>query len=247
MPKWARRMRVRRGASPAGWGPPLPVRGARRVVSSRWPPGDAPFAGPEPGGLDRGRGLVAAPALGQDHEARAPARRGQQRVEGRAGPALERGAGGGVPGGVQGAAHLQVVIERDGLGGDGEREQQQRTEGGPSRGDADYADCSFCSEMRMGRSLLRMTSRVMMHSFSAGSEGSSYITSSMTSSSTARRPRAPVPRFIASRAIAATASSVNLSRTFSSSKYFWYCLRIAFFGSRRMRTSAGSSRSCRVG
>ena len=38
-----------------------------------------------------------------------------------------------------------------------------------------YADCSFCSEMRMGRSLLRITSRVMMHSFSAGSEGSSYI------------------------------------------------------------------------
>ena len=41
-------------------------------------------------------------------------------------------------------------------------------------------------------------------------EGSSYMISSMTSSSTARRPRAPVPRFIASRATAATASSVNL-------------------------------------
>ena len=56
--------------------------------------------------------------------------------------------------------------------------------------------------------------------------------SSMTSSRIARSPRAPVPRFIASRAIAATASSVNLSRTFSRSKYFWYCLMIAFFGSR---------------
>src|SRR5215813_14173434 len=82
------------------------------------------------------------------------------------------------------------------------------------------ADCSLGSEIRMGRSLLTMTSRVMMHSLSPGMEGSSYITSSMTSSSTARSPRAPVPRFMASRATAATASSVNLRRTFSRSKYF---------------------------
>ena len=83
-----------------------------------------------------------------------------------------------------------------------------------------------------------MTSRVMMHSFRPWMEGRSYMISSMTSSRIARSPRAPVPRLSASRAIAATASSVNLSRTFSRSKYFWYCLMIAFFGSRRMRTSA---------
>ena len=85
-----------------------------------------------------------------------------------------------------------------------------------------------------------------MHSFNPGIDGSSYIISSITSSSTARSPRAPVPRFIASRATAATASSVNLSRTFSRSKYFWYCFTMAFFGSLRIRTRAGSSRSWSV-
>jgi len=58
--------------------------------------------------------------------------------------------------------------------------------------------------------------------------------------------RAPVPRLSASLAMQATASSVNLRRTFSRSKYFWYCLMIAFLGSLRIRTSAASSRSCRV-
>src|SRR5262245_61460904 len=111
---------------------------------------------------------------------------------------------------------------------------------------AAQAVCSFASETRIGLSRFRMTSRVITHSLSPWIEGRSYMISSMTSSRIARRPRAPVPRLSASRAIAATASSVNLSRTFSRSKYFWYCLMIAFLGSRRMRTSAWSSRSCRV-
>ena len=73
---------------------------------------------------------------------------------------------------------------------------------------------------------------MITHSLRPWIEGSSYMISSMTSSRMARSPRAPVPRLSASRAMAATASSVNLSRTFSRSKYFWYCLMIAFFGSR---------------
>src|SRR5918996_2977233 len=108
------------------------------------------------------------------------------------------------------------------------------------------AVCSFTSETRTGRSWFRMTSRVITHSLRPWMDGSSYMISSMTSSRIARRPRAPVPRLSASRTMAATASSVNLRRTFSRSKYFWYCLMIAFFGSLRMRTSAGSSRSCKV-
>src|SRR5262249_38771786 len=111
---------------------------------------------------------------------------------------------------------------------------------------AAQAVCSFASEMRIGLSRFRMTSRVITHSFRPWIDGSSYMMSSMTSSRMARSPRAPVPRLSASRAMAATASSVNLSRTFSRSKYFWYCLMIAFFGSRRMRTSAWSSRSWSV-
>ena len=47
---------------------------------------------------------------------------------------LERGARGAVPGGVEGAAYLKVVIERVGLGGGGtERQQQNETEGGSER------------------------------------------------------------------------------------------------------------------
>src|SRR5262249_48209521 len=111
---------------------------------------------------------------------------------------------------------------------------------------AAQAVCSFASETRIGLSRFRMTSRVITHSFSPWIEGRSYMISSMTSSRMARSPRAPVPRLSASRAMAATASSVNLSRTFSRSKYFWYCLMIAFFGSRRVRTSAWSSRSWSV-
>src|SRR5678815_370285 len=118
--------------------------------------------------------------------------------------------------------------------------------GGYDKEGAAQALCSLASDTSTGRSRFRMTSRVMTHSLRPWMDGSSYMISSMTSSRMARRPRAPVPRLSASLAMAATASSVNLSRTFSRSKYFWYCLMIAFFGSLRIRTRAGSSRSCRV-
>ncbi|OGL05652.1 MAG: hypothetical protein A3I03_12210 [Candidatus Rokubacteria bacterium RIFCSPLOWO2_02_FULL_68_19] len=85
-----------------------------------------------------------------------------------------------------------------------------------------------------------------MHSLSPWMEGSSYMTSSITSSRIARSPRAPVPRFRAFLAMATTASSVNLRRTFSRSKYFWYCFMMAFLGSRRILISAASSRSSSV-
>src|SRR5262249_13183406 len=105
--------------------------------------------------------------------------------------------GGGCAGGVESEPRAVDVVWRPGAAG---------PRPGLGRGrERCYADCSFCSEMRMGRSLFKMTSRVMMHSLSPGMDGSSYIISSMTSSSTARSPRAPVPRFIASRATAATA------------------------------------------
>src|SRR5207344_298043 len=118
--------------------------------------------------------------------------------------------------------------------------------GGYDKERAAQALCSLASDTSTGRSRFRMTSRVITHSLRPWMDGSSYMISSMTSSRMARSPRAPVPRLSASLAMAATASSVNLRRTFSRSKYFWYCLMMAFLGSRRMRTRAWSSRSCRV-
>src|SRR6266404_5244337 len=61
-----------------------------------------------------------------------------------------------------------------------------------------------------------------------------------------RRPRAPVLRSIALRAMAPSASSARLRSTLSISNSRWYCFISAFFGSIRMRLSADSSRSSRV-
>ncbi len=57
-----------------------------------------------------------------------------------------------------------------------------------------------------------------------------------------RSALAPVSFFIACRAIARSAPSSNESSTSSSRRSFWYCLMIAFFGSRRIRTYISSSR-----
>ena len=62
--------------------------------------------------------------------------------------------------------------------------------------------------------------------------------SSMMFSMIARKPRAPDFLFIASRAIARSASSVNLRWTLSISNSFEYCLVNAFFGSFKIRTRA---------
>ncbi|COX20445.1 Uncharacterised protein [Mycobacterium tuberculosis] len=70
----------------------------------------------------------------------------------------------------------------------------------------------------------------------------SYITGSRTSSMIARRPRAPVPRWIAWSAIASSASSVNSNSTPSISNSRMYCLTKAFFGSDRILTNDSLSR-----
>ena len=87
-----------------------------------------------------------------------------------------------------------------------------------------------------------MLSGVTTTSRTSGREGMSNITSHITSSITARRPRAPVPRSSALRAIARTAAGSKVSPTPSIPRIFRYCLMIAFFGSARIRTSASSSR-----
>ena len=67
--------------------------------------------------------------------------------------------------------------------------------------------------------------------------GSLYIRSSMISSHTARRARAPVSRFRARSAISCRAPGVNSRSLPSMRKNFWYCLTSAFFGSVRMLIS----------
>ncbi len=74
----------------------------------------------------------------------------------------------------------------------------------------------------------------------------SYIISNMIFSMIARSPRAPDFRFVASRAIARNASSVNFRCTDSISNSFEYCLVKAFLGSFRIRTRADSSSSSSV-
>ena len=76
----------------------------------------------------------------------------------------------------------------------------------------------------IGCSRLVTTSSEISTSLIAGCDGISYMMSSMVFSRIARRPRAPDFRLSASRAIAVSAPSVNLSFTFSISKSFWYCL-----------------------
>src|SRR5699024_3775280 len=85
------------------------------------------------------------------------------------------------------------------------------------------------------------TSRVITTLAMSSRLGTSNITGCSTSSMIARSPRAPVPRKMAWSATASTASSLNSSSTPSISNIRWYCLISAFFGSVRMRTSAGPS------
>src|SRR3954454_13210895 len=61
-----------------------------------------------------------------------------------------------------------------------------------------------------------------------------------------RRPRAPVLRSIALRAMAPSASSAKVRSTLSISNSRWYCFTRAFFGWVRMSFSDGSSRSSSV-
>src|SRR5580658_5565755 len=76
--------------------------------------------------------------------------------------------------------------------------------------------------------------------------GSSNMVSSRMLSMIERRPRAPVLRSIALRAMALNASSPKLRAMLSISNSRWYCLTSAFFGSTKMRLSVGSSRSSSV-
>ena len=62
----------------------------------------------------------------------------------------------------------------------------------------------------------------------------------------ARRARAPVSFSMAFLAIALSASSVNSSFTSSNANSFWYCFRIAFFGSFSICTIISSSRASSV-
>ena len=61
-----------------------------------------------------------------------------------------------------------------------------------------------------------------------------------------RSALAPVSFFIAFSAMASRASSANSNFTSSSSRSFWYCFKIAFFGSVKILTSISLVRPCRV-
>ena len=71
----------------------------------------------------------------------------------------------------------------------------------------------------------------------------SNITSIISASTMARRPRAPVFMSMARRAMASIAAGVNSSSTLSSLNEAWYCLRMALRGSLTMRRSASASSS----
>ena len=60
------------------------------------------------------------------------------------------------------------------------------------------------------------------------------------------RARAPVSRSSAFSAIACMASSSKRRSTSSRARSFWYCLRMAFLGSRRILTSISVLRPCRT-
>jgi hypothetical protein len=76
--------------------------------------------------------------------------------------------------------------------------------------------------------------------------GTSYMMSSIAFSRMARRPRAPALFFMAARAMATSAPSVNLRVTPSISSSFLYCFTSALRGRVRMSTSAGWSSSSRL-
>ena len=69
------------------------------------------------------------------------------------------------------------------------------------------------------------------------------MTSVMSFSISARRPRAPVLRASAVFASAFSAAGSNESSTPSIASSFWYCLTSEFFGSVRIRTRSSSERS----
>src|SRR5438874_6287836 len=96
----------------------------------------------------------------------------------------------------------------------------------------------------VGAAIFWTTSFVTTHFCTSSREGSSYITGRRTSSMIARRPRAPVPRFIASSETSSNASCSNASSTPSNSNDFAYCFTSAFLGSVRISTSALRSSWC---
>ena len=67
--------------------------------------------------------------------------------------------------------------------------------------------------------------------------GISYMMSSINFSMIARNALAPVFFFRACSAMASNAPSSNSNLTSSSSNNFWYCFRIAFFGSFKILTN----------
>ena len=89
----------------------------------------------------------------------------------------------------------------------------------------------FGSKMRIGNSLFRTTSSLMIHSSMSRRDGSSYIISSMVFSRMERSPLAPDFLSMANLATARRALSVNFNLTFSSSNSFLYCFIMASFGS----------------
>ena len=100
----------------------------------------------------------------------------------------------------------------------------------------------FNSQLRRGGAVLGEQAGFAADDFrrddvlaASGWSGSSYMMSSMTSSTTLRRPRAPVSFFLrlAGDLPERRLGELQLRRS-SISKSFWYCLTSAFFGSVRI-------------
>ena len=90
----------------------------------------------------------------------------------------------------------------------------------------------------------RTTSGVTTNLRPGSSSGKAYITSNSRSSTTLRKPRAPVFFDLAIRAISVSDSGVNSSSADSISKNFLYCFTSEFFGSVRMWVRSSSSSGC---
>src|SRR6516225_1208904 len=100
--------------------------------------------------------------------------------------------------------------------------------------------------MWSGRAVPSTTSFEITTSSTPSRLGRSNMVSSRIPSMIERRPRAPVLRSMALRAIAPSASSASVRSIDSISNSRWYCFTSAFLGWVRMSLSEGSSRSSSV-
>src|SRR5437016_1929042 len=100
--------------------------------------------------------------------------------------------------------------------------------------------------MSSGRAVPSTTSFEITTSSTPSRLGRSNMVSSRIPSMIERRPRAPVLRSMALRAMAPSASSASVRSIDSISNSRWYCFTSAFLGWVRMSFSEGSSRSSSV-